>query len=233
MSVGRSKIVVLTGLLLVSFVNALGQEKLNYTFKVYSILSRFGINKSAPIYNDRWNGVNLTFKNNFGVGAGIGIECNFSQRFKAYVDGRYNYWGGEIYAVRNDPTFYINLAVANQSVNIPLGVKYFYVVKPKYNLFIQTGMGMDYTFRSSFVPSNYYGSFSSIKRNTYIQTYFLVIGTGVEIKFNSQLKGTVGLEVNNDMFLNPKRYQDFGGFFSQNQIPLNYNSILAHVGIKF
>jgi hypothetical protein len=54
----------------------------------------------------------------------------------------------------------------------------------------------------------------------------------MEFKVGKRLLGMVGTELNNDWLLNPKRYQDFGGFYRQNQIPLSYSMLLLYIGLK-
>jgi hypothetical protein len=149
-----------------------------------------------------------------------------------FTDLRYNSWGGNIYEIRNDPTFYLDLDINYRSLNLPFGIKYCYKVKPAYNLYLSAGAGLDYTYHVSFIPTNYYGSVPTIERNASMQIYYVLVGTGIEFKISNKLTGVMGLEFDNDRLLNPNRIQDFGGLFGQEEIPLSYSMVLFHLGVK-
>ncbi|MES2559879.1 MAG: hypothetical protein V4590_09080 [Bacteroidota bacterium] len=229
MRIRRSKVVLI---LLVISTSGYSQSKWSLTFKGYASLSWFGINTQSSYYNDRWESVNLSYKPNFGYGAGIGLEYRLSNRLNIYTDIRYNQWGGHVYAIRDNPNFYFDLEIMYKSFNIPIGFKYLYKQKTKWNLYMIGGIGFDNSFKLAFIPKNQYGSVPVIEENVTIQTNYLLLGTGGEFKINGKLIGTIGIEVNNDALLNPKRIQDFGGLFGQDVIPLSYTMISLHFGIK-
>jgi hypothetical protein len=64
-----------------------------------------------------------------------------------------------------------------------------------------------------------------------MQTYYVLLGTGIEFKLTNKLTGTIGMEFQNDRLFNPNRIQDFGGLFGQEEIPLSYSMVLFHVGV--
>jgi hypothetical protein len=227
----KSKIAVLV-LLSFTIADVSAQHKWNMTFKAYPSLTWLHINSSSPAYNKRWENVNLSYPSKGGFGLGFGLEYAISDKVRVFTDLRYNSWGGNIYAIRNDPTFYLDLDINYRSLNLPFGIKYCYKVKPAYNLYLSAGAGLDYTYHVSFIPTNYYGSVPTIERNASMQIYYVLVGTGIEFKISNKLTGVMGLEFDNDRLLNPNRIQDFGGLFGQEEIPLSYSMVLFHLGVK-
>lgn len=208
------------------------QHKWSVAFKANPSITWLHINSSSSVYNKRWENVNLSYPLKGGFGVGAGVEHSVSDKVKLFADLRYNSWGGYIHAIRDDPTFYLDLDITYRSLNIPIGIKYCYKTSPSYNLYISGGLGLDYTYKVSFIPSNYYGSVPAIERNASIQTYYLLVGTGIEFKMGNRLTGIIGVEFDNDRLLNPSRIQDFGGLFGQEIIPLSYSMVLFHFGVK-
>jgi hypothetical protein len=211
-------------------VNA--QSDFHFNAKVYPIFSFFGVNKKASGYDKALDNADLGFKGKAGFGAGLGAEYDFSERITGFVDFRYNYWGGNIQIKDpSDPLGSVDINVTYHSINIPIGLRYYFMNKDKYRLSVSAGGGIDHTVSETFVPTNYYGKFDPIKKNTDISTRYLLLGVGVEYKVSNKLIGILGLEVNNDMLLNPNRMQDIGGYYAV-QMPLKYNLIALTIGIK-
>ena len=227
----ESKIIVL---IVLSFTigNVSAQHKWNMTFKAYPSITWLHINSSSSVYNKRWEDVNLSYPAKEGFGLGIGLEYAVSDNVRIFSDIRYNRWGGNINAIRDDPTFYIDYDLTYKSLNIPLGVKYICIAKSSYNLYVSGGAGLDYTYHVSFIPITYYGTVPAIERNSSMKTYYLLVGTGIEFNISTKLTGVMGVELHNDRLLNPNRIQDFGGLFGQEEIPLAYSMVLFHLGVK-
>jgi hypothetical protein len=213
-------------------LHAFGQQRLHATVKACGTYSAFGVNKKSSEYDKALDGATLKFKGKAGFGAGIGAQFDLSERLALFADARYLRWGGNVHIEDlADPKFYVDIEVTYHSLNVPLGVRYYFLNRHGYNLSLSAGGGLDRTFKMSYEPRNYYGTVDPIRRNVDISTWYLLFGVGMEFKVSTKLIGILGLEVNNDMLLNPHRMQDIGGYYAL-RMPLSYNLIALTAGIK-
>jgi hypothetical protein len=194
-------------------------------------LSWLDVNKKSDKYDNRLDDVNLSFKGKGGFAAGLQGEYQLSEKFSLFAGVRYHQWGGQLYAIKNNPKFYLDLDITYRSIRLPLGIKYTLLEKGRIKCNLSGGMGIDRSYHVSFIPSNYYGSIPAMNHKTDITTSFLMIGVGTEYSISEKLTGIVSLEVNNDMLLNPNRMQDMGGNFV-NTIPLSHTMVALLIGIK-
>ena len=214
---------------------AYGQSKWNITTKGYTSISKFHMNKRASIYNNNWSDISVTSNPNWGYGYGLGTEYTINQRTRLFADFRFQHWGSNIYTFNKDnpnKNEFMELQISYKSLHLPIGIKRIFLKKSVYQCFFTVGLGMDYTYRLKFTPENHFGKSRTFNLGVDIQTYYVHAGVGAEFKIGQRLLGIVGTELNNDWLLNPKRYQDFGGNYRQQQIPLSYSMLLLYIGLK-
>ncbi|MBC7383922.1 MAG: hypothetical protein H7296_13205 [Bacteroidia bacterium] len=97
------------------------------------------------------------------------------------------------------------------------------------------GFGMDFSHRVIFKPTNYYGTIPAIERSIDIASPFINLGILIDYipKKNSKLSYLLGINFSDDHFFNSNRYNDFGGYFRQDRIPLSSTILNTFVALKF
>jgi hypothetical protein len=119
-------------------------------------------------------------------------------------------------------------------VSVPLLLQYKAIEKGKFKWLISAGAGADFSYRVSFIPTNFYGKIPAIERVIVVNTPYLSLGSSLEYKpkQTSRIKYVFGFTLSDDHLFNPQRFNDFGGYFFQENIPL-YSSIFStFIGIK-
>lgn len=210
-------------------MHAYSQHKWALTAAVYPSVSWVKIDKQAPGFVD-WGNPTETYKPEWGVGTSLGIQRALGNKFVLFAEARYHRWGGNT-LVSASTDFFLDLNIRYFSFNMPIGLQYRFWQKGENSLVISAGVGLDYTYKLSFTPSNYYGSVPTITSNTDIETRYLFARVGFERMLTNKLSLICGFEWDNDWLFNSMRRQDFGGFFQQNVI-LNYNYTALYIGIK-
>ncbi len=228
----RKEIILMAFLVLTQF--SFGQRRYTFEASVHGIASAFGLNEKSPLYNSRWEQFSTTFEYEKGYGVSLGFTHAINKKFGLNINGRWQHWGGTVKTRGDDPTFFLDLTINYSSFNVPILLNYCLIEKPQFKWLISAGAGVDFSYKVSFIPTNYYGTNDPIERRITIRSPYLAIGTSLEFapKPNSRLKYIWGIMLADDHLLNPDRFNDYGGYFLQEVIPLNSTLINTFIGIR-
>lgn len=222
-------------MLLLICANGNAQNAFYLSAAVGSSSSWVGMNKQSKYYNSKWETPKNTFSPEAGYGFELGIHKKVSTNFTLSCTPRWLYWGGHTKTEDRDTHYYIALALYYQSFRIPVTVDYrFYHVK-KWAFSSTAGLGIDYTYDLIFYQSTRYGTGDPQKRNVGITSPFMVLGLNMTYQKNEEAKLAYQFAFNfeTDHWLNPGRFNDFGGYFGQEKIPLNSYMTNAMFKIRY
>lgn len=207
------------------------QSDWSLAFRSGVTVSNFAFNKRSPDYNAKWDQVQVSFKPKAGFSISADIEKRLFGRLSILATGRYTYWGGQINSKKEGEFLFSDLDIRYQSIELPLCLRYYVYEKNKTALHLYAGYGYSYTFALHFDARNNYATVP-VNEKIGFGAGFLLAGIGAEYQLGNKLKGIISIEVNNDQLLNNQRTQDYGGYYRFNRIPINYNLLALHVGIK-
>lgn len=203
------------------------QKPLSIAMSVGSSYSWLGMNKQSKYYNSNWERTKNTFSPEFGYSIGLGINKKLNDKFTLSFIPRYQFWGGNTKTQSQVSNFYLAFAITYHSFRLPVLVDYSFYRYKKLCLSSSLGLGIDHTYDLTFIPSNQYGAGNPQKRNVGITTPFVALGLNMTYQKSTDAKLAYQLAFGfeTDYLLNPNRFNDFGGYFGQEKIPL-YSYIL-------
>ncbi|MBC7383821.1 MAG: hypothetical protein H7296_12650 [Bacteroidia bacterium] len=215
--------------------NTYSQNKYSYDIGTHLLVSDFGLNTKSDFYNTKWNQTKLTFQPKIGYGFSLGITRSITRKFSININARYQKWGGTINAIQNDPKYFLNLDITYNSVSVPISIQFRTINSNKLKVVTSFGFGMDFSYLVNFKPTNYYGTIPSIQRNINVISPFVDLGVFFEYtpNTNNRLSYIWGIRFSDDHIFNPPRFNDFGGYFQQNRIPLNSTIIGTYLSLRF
>jgi hypothetical protein len=214
--------------------SAYSQKVYEFDFAIHGIVSKLDINRKSTMYNTNWEKVSLSFPSKLGYGFSLGVTRSLNSKWQVNISGRWQKWGGTVYASYPEPPYFLDLELTYTSVSVPLLLQYKAIEKGRFKWLINAGAGADFSYRVSFIPTNFYGTIPAIERVIVVNTPYLTLGSSVEFKpkTESRIKYIAGFSLSDDHLFNPQRFNDFGGYFRQENIPL-YSSIFStFIGIK-
>jgi hypothetical protein len=208
------------------------QKPLSIAVSVGSSYSWLGMNKQSKYYNSNWERTKNTFSPEFGYSIGLGINKKLNDKFTLSFIPRYQYWGGNTKTQSQVSNFYLAFAITYHSFRLPVLVDYSFYRYKQLILSSSVGLGMDYTYDLTFIPSTQYGAGNPQKRNVGITTPFVALGLNMTYQQSTDAKLAYQLTFSfeTDYFLNPNRFNDFGGYFGQEKIPLY--SFITNTNLK-
>lgn len=208
------------------------QKPLSIALSVGSSYSWLGMNKQSKYYNSNWERTKNTFSPEFGYSIGLGINKKLNDKFTLSFIPRYQYWGGNTKTESQVTNFYKAFAITYHSFRLPLLVDYSFYRYKQLFLSSSLGLGIDHTYDLTFIPSNPYGEGNPQKRNVGITTPFVVAGVNIsyEKSVDAKLAYQLAFNFETDYLLNPNRFNDFGGYFGQEKIPLY--SFITNTNLK-
>lgn len=208
------------------------QSKTAIVFKGGFNQTLFSINKHGKTYNKSWEELNLTYKANAGYTLSLGVNRTFSKKISIGVDVRHTKWRGEIFAIKDKPTFYQNLLIDYKSFSVPVFANINLLTKGKNNLTAKLGLGLDYTYYTTYKAIGYYGQ--SRTQYFHIDQYakFLLLGLTYQLKVNDNVSVVIDAEMNTDYYLGNTRNHNFMNFYSHPTIPLYYTLFIFQSGVK-
>ncbi len=211
------------------------QKPLSIALSVGSSYSWLGMNKQSKYYNSNWERTKNTFSPEFGYSIGLGINKKLNDKFTLSFIPRYQYWGGNTKTQSQVTNFYKAFAITYHSFRVPLWVDYSFYRYKQLFLSSSLGLGIDYTYDLTFIPSNPYGEGNPQKRNVGITTPFVVTGVNISYEKSADAKISYQLAINfeTDYLLNPNRFNDFGGYFGQEKIPLYSHLLNTNLIIRY
>jgi hypothetical protein len=178
-------------------------------------------NESSQSFDKRLAREKINYTPLQSVGIEMGARIFISSKLALEVVPRWQQWGGTITVNSNEYTNQMLKMVINyQSFRIPATLQYAFAGNERLQFFASLGIGIDYTYRLWFLPTNYYGSAPTQRRTVDIVTPFTSIGFGFTYtpSANSQMSYTFGINYETDALLNPVRFNEFN--FWQNSVPL-------------
>lgn len=208
------------------------QSKTILEFKQGLNQTLFRLNKDDKSYDKSWEELTLKYKSQTGYSLSLGLNRSVKKNLSIGFDLRYSKWGGEIYAIKDDPTFYINFLIDYYSLSLPVFVDINIYSSNKSSMTSKIGIGFDYTFYTSYRGENYFNTSKtqSFKIDQYNK--YWVIGLTYHRILNDGVSLLIAAELNNDYFMGNSRKQNFMGFFKHDAIPINYSLLLIQTGIR-
>jgi len=213
---------------------AFSQNLHEIDFAIHGIFSKLDLNRKSHLYNNKWVLLNLNFPSKTGYGFSVGLTRSITQKFKLNISGRWQKWGGTVYASYSSPPYFIDIDIRYSSISVPILFQYSLVKKPKFNWWLGAGIGADFSYNVKYIENNFYGTGPILHRVISVQTPYLILGGFVEFKpkEKKRIKYIVGFTLSDDHVFNPNRYNDFGGVFWQDVIPLHSTIFSTFIGIK-
>ena len=227
----RKQIILFSLIFLHTTTNA--QSTWNFAMKVSVTNSNFSLNKSSNIYTSKWDKIDVAFPSKTGFAISADIEKHIFDKWSITSSLRYSKWGGQINS--SMPTFLLylfDMDMNYQSIDIPICVRYYFYKKGRILFYVTGGYGYSNTFNLSYTGKTNYGTGPHVNENIDLNSSFLCAGIGTEYKVTNKISGIISFEVNNDMLLNNKRTQNYGGINGFFYIPINYNLFALNVGVK-
>ena len=213
-------------------VQLFAQSKTTVVFKGGFNQTLFSLNKQDKTYDKSWEELNLKYKDNTGYTVSLGFNRTFSKKNSIGVDVRHTKWRGEIFAIKDKPTFYQNLLIDYKSLSIPVFANINLLNKGKSNFTAKIGLGFDYTYYTTYKAVGYYGQ--SRTQYFHIDQYakFLLLGLTYQLKVNNNVSIIFDAEINTDYYLGNTRNHNFMDFYSHPTIPLYYTLFILQSGVK-
>ncbi|MCU0422133.1 MAG: hypothetical protein MUC81_04910 [Bacteroidia bacterium] len=211
-----------------------GQKQTSLNFGIGTNYSWFSLNKQSKNYNKNWSDNKNSFSPKLGYSIGIGIERKVNSKITILLLSRWQSWGGATKTWNQASNYYVSYDINYQSIRTPVLLDYCYYKRNNWSFSSNFGIGIDHTYRLLFYQSTPYGTGLAQPRNVGMTSTFIALGKSIKyMKSYSKVEYELLLNIETDNYLNPNRFNDFGGFFGQQKIPLNSIVINSILKIKY
>lgn len=215
-------------------ISAQAQTKSAFDVGLLYGFSTLTFNQNSDKFDKRIANEIINYSPVQNLGIALGYSVSLTERFALQMMPRWQQWGGVINVQSSqNVTSSLNMEINYQGFRIPALLQYRIWDNKKLQLNTLLGMGVEYTYKLWFVPSNFYGNGSTQRRTAEIVAPFASAGICVRYKSSpeSKVNYILGIFYETDAFLNPKRFNEYN--FYQNAVPLLSHQLFSTLSIQF